>query len=62
MKLALFQGPAPVCVEGFPDDAERSVKGSLHLRPKQTVELTDDEYAYIKANRPDVSKHLVQVG
>jgi hypothetical protein len=61
MKLLKYQGRLPECVEGFPEDCERSSekKGSLHLRPGQTIEMTDDEYAFIKANRPDLGKNLV---
>lgn len=61
MKLIKYQGRLPECVEGFPEDCERSVsdKGSLHLRPGQTVELTNDEYAHIKAQRPDLAKNLI---
>jgi hypothetical protein len=59
MKLIKYQGKLPVCVEGFPEDAERSKDGALHLRPGQTIELTADEYAYIKANRVDLEKQIV---
>jgi len=59
MKLVMYQGKSPVCVEDFPSDSERSVKGALHLRPGRSLELTDDEYAYIMANRQDLKKDLV---
>ena len=59
MKLLKYQGDIPICVEGFPSDTERSVKGSIHLLPSKTIQLTDDEYAYIKANRDDISKKLI---
>lgn len=59
MKLIKYQGRLPECVEGFPEDCERSVEGSLHLRPGQTVELTDDEYAHIKAQRPALAKDVI---
>lgn len=58
-KLIKYQGKLPVCVEGFPEDTTRSYDGALHLRPSQVVEVTDDEYAFLKANRPDVSKFVV---
>jgi hypothetical protein len=62
-KLVLYQGPTPVQVEGFPDDAQRSVpgKGSLHFIPRQTKEVTADEYAYLMAQRPDLKQHLVHL-
>lgn len=59
MKLIKYQGRLPECLEGFPQDCERSVEGSIHLRPGQTVELTDDEFAHIKTNRPKMTKDLV---
>lgn len=59
MKLVKYQGRSPECLEGFPTDTERSVKGALHLRPGRTLEITDDEYAYVKANRPDLMRSLV---
>ena len=55
MKLLKYQGRNAAYIEGFPSDTERSVKGAIHLRPDYTVELTDDEYAYIKANRPGIA-------
>jgi|SRR6478609_3591538 len=54
-------------IEGFPAELkegevarpfERSCEGSLHLRPGSTLELTADEYAHIKAKRPDVFSSL----
>lgn len=59
MKLVKYQGKHPECVEGYPADTERSVKGATHLRPDAVVELTDDEYAYLKANREDLARCLV---
>lgn len=59
MKLVKYQGKCPECVEGYPEDTERSAKGATHLRPDSALELTDDEYAYIKANRPDLARCLV---
>lgn len=58
-KLVLYQGPNPVQVEGFPDDAQRVAEGALHLLPRQTKELTEDEYAYLMAQRPELKQHLV---
>lgn len=59
MKLIKYQGRLPECAEGFPEDCERSVEGSIHLRPGQTIELSDDEYAHVKAQRPDLAKNFV---
>lgn len=61
MKLIKYQGRLPECVEGFPEDCERSggKKGALHMRPGQTVEMTDDEYAFVKAHKPELAKNMV---
>ena len=64
MKLVKYQGRSPDCIEGFPEDCVRNekssqVKSALHLRPGQVIEMTDDEYAFVKAQRPELSKHLV---
>ena len=59
MKLVIYQGKLPVCVEDFPSDSERSVKGALHLRPGRSLTVTDDEYAYLMANREDLKRDLV---
>jgi len=60
MKLIKYQGRIPVCIEDFPEDAQRCCEGALHLRPSQTHELSDDEFAYVKANRPDVKYVLLR--
>lgn len=43
--------PAP-----FPRASEEP--GALYLRPGSTVHLTAEELAHIKAERPDVARHL----
>lgn len=61
MKLVKYQGRLPDCVEGFAEDCERSSEdlGAIHFHTGKTVELTDDEYAHIKAQRKDLSENLV---
>ena len=59
MKLVKYQGIHPECLEGFPEDCDRSKESALHLRPGRTMLLTDDEYAFIKAQRPDVCENCV---
>lgn len=61
MKLVKYQGRLPDCVEGFADDCERSSedKGAIHFHTGKTVELSDDEYAHIKAQRKDLAANLV---
>lgn len=59
--LVNYQGPKPETVEGFPDDSERSCEGALHLLPRRPREITEDEFAWIKANRKDVADHLIKL-
>ena len=59
MALVMTRPGMPIAqVEGFPEKAKRSVKGALHLRPRATITVTDDEYAHIKEKRPDLFKHM----
>lgn len=59
MKLVKYQGRLPDCVEGFPEGCERSSEGALHFHTGKTADLTDDEFAHIKVQRPDVAANLV---
>lgn len=59
MKLVKYQGLHPECLDGFPEDCERSKAGALHMRPGRTLLLTDDEYGHLKAQRPDIAKSCV---
>lgn len=59
MKLVKYQGRLPDCVEGFPEECERSSEGSLHFHTGKTADLTDDEFAHIKVQRPDVAANLI---
>lgn len=38
----------------FGSEVERSVKGSLYLRPGSLIEVTDSEWAWIEAHYPEV--------
>ena len=59
MKVVLYKGHGVqvdlVDVEDRSDDGI----GALHLRKGQKKSLTDDEYAFIIAHRPDVKEDLV---
>ena len=46
-KLIVYYGDSPVYVEGFNEDCKRSCKGSLHIRPRRPITVTDDEYEHI---------------
>lgn len=45
---------SPVQVDDFPEGCERSVKGSLHLRPG-SKELTAGEWDHLKAKHPKLA-------
>lgn len=45
-------------VEGFGPDVDRSVEGSIHLRPDSLMELTDGEWNFIQKKYPDVFNKL----
>lgn len=46
-KLIVYYGDSPVYVEGFSKDCARSCKGSLHIRPRRPITVTDGEYDHI---------------
>lgn len=54
-KLIAYYGDTPVCVEGFPENCKRSVKGALHLLPRKSMTVTADEHAHILS----AYKHVV---
>jgi hypothetical protein len=47
-RVAIKSGHGPVTVEGFPEDAERSCEGALHLYPGQYRDVSDDELEHIR--------------
>jgi len=47
---------SPRQLSEFGPEVERSVKGSLHLRPGSLIEVTDSEWAWIEAHYPEVAK------
>lgn len=57
-KLIGYYGDTPVCVEGFPENCKRSVKGALHLLPRKPMTVTADEHAHIVASRKDIVSKL----
>ena len=59
MKLIKYQGRTPKHLDSFPSDAERSKAGALHLLPGHSYEISDDEYAYIKANKKELAKKIL---
>lgn len=48
-KLIVYYGDSPVCVEGFSESCKRSVKGAIHILPRKSVTVTEDEYQHILA-------------
>lgn len=59
MKLVKYHGKSSECLENFPTDTSRSHEGAIHLWPGRVVDITDDEYAYIKGQRPSLAKRLL---
>lgn len=53
-----YTGNVPVQIEGFPENAERSREGSLHLHPGRVHRLTKDEYDFILQTRKDLVSRL----
>lgn len=47
-----------VQVEDFPKAARRTVKGAIHLKPRTTYTLTDDEVAHL-LKRTDTGRHII---
>ena len=62
MRTLIFHHGVAVCQVEFPEDIERSRKGSLHVRPGATVEITDDELAHLCEVRPDLVDNARLVG
>ena len=46
----------------FPENCERSVRGSLHVRPASTLEVTEDELGVLKAKHPHIMKMFIKLG
>lgn len=44
----------------IPEGVERSVKGSLHVRPNSYVRITREEARYLKQERKDVSMEVLE--
>lgn len=51
-------GVTPQQIDDFPSKCERSRKGALYIRPKSTVEMTNDELDHIKDKYKDLYKRL----
>jgi hypothetical protein len=50
---------SPVQIEGFPDVAERSVKGALYVLPASTLTLTEDEWRFLQDQHPELARQLI---
>ena len=46
----------PCQIDDFPADCERSVKGSLHIKPGSSLSLSYDELAHIEEKHQSVFK------
>jgi hypothetical protein len=54
-------GVAPRQIEGFPADCERSVKGSLHVRPG-TLVITAGELEHLRKHHKDIARRFHVLG
>lgn len=62
MLTLIVPATVPACqIEGFPEAAERSIKGALHIKPASTMEVTADEWKHIRESRKDVAAMLIEV-
>lgn len=53
--ITIAPGVTPFQLEGFPEKAERSVKGALHLSGRSTKVITADELVHLQKMRPDLA-------
>ncbi len=60
-KLLIPANVMPEQIEGFPKEAERSVMGSLYIRPATTVEWTGDELEHVRNVRPDLAARFTVI-
>jgi hypothetical protein len=51
-------GINPCQIDDFSEKDKRSVIGSLHINPKSTIMMTDDELNHIKENYKGIYKFL----
>lgn len=52
IQVQLSKTSTPFQIDGFPEGARRSVKGSLHFRPGSCRLVTEDELSFIKTRFP----------
>lgn len=50
--LIMYSGNYPIYAEGFSESCKRSCVGSLHLLPKKTITVTEEEYEHLKHSYP----------
>ena len=55
--VTVLRGVQPQQIEDFPEDCERSSKGSLHISPG-TYELTEGELHHLRKHHKDVARRL----
>ena len=57
-KLIVYYGDTPQCVEGFAENCKRSCKGALHILPRKSTTITNDEFEHIKKSYKFMMKGL----
>lgn len=59
--ILIAPGVAPFQLENFSKDAERSVKGALHLSGNATKVITKDELETLKKARPELVATKIRI-
>jgi hypothetical protein len=54
--LFKYTSATPTQVEGLPGK-----KDALHLMPRTTFEITEEQYKWLKENKPDLAKELLNL-
>lgn len=59
MKIVKYQGRSHAYLENFPSDTSRLSDGAIHLWPGRVVDMSHDEYAYVKGQYPSIARNLI---
>lgn len=52
IQVQVSKAACPFQIDGFPEDAQRSVEGALHFRPGALRSVTSDELKFIQTRFP----------
>jgi hypothetical protein len=60
MLTVIVPASTPACQVDFPKEGvERSVKGAIYVRPATTFEVTEEELAFIRKDKPALARQLI---